>query len=219
MISPAGRAVNRGRCNDKVTRMKILAFSDIHRDLDQAAELTELSAGADLVIGAGDFASIHQGLDEMIGALSGIEVPTVLVPGNNETEDALRTAAAAWPAATVLHGERIEIGGCGFFGLGGGIPVTPWEWSFDLDEEEAREKLVGIEEGDVLVVHSPPHGSCDESGGGLHLGSKAILTAIEDRRPRLAVCGHIHEAWGQSATIGPTEVVNLGPTGRFFELD
>ena len=40
-----------------------------------------------------------------IDALAAIDAPTVLVPGNNETEDALREAAAAWPAATVLHGE------------------------------------------------------------------------------------------------------------------
>src|SRR5688572_11396496 len=107
--------------------MRILAFSDLHRDLDQAARLVELSAGADAVIGAGDFASVHEGLTETIEALARIEAPAVLVPGNNETEDALREAAASWPAATVLHGDRIEIDGTPFFGLGAGIPITPWD--------------------------------------------------------------------------------------------
>ncbi|MCO5316043.1 MAG: metallophosphoesterase family protein [Solirubrobacterales bacterium] len=198
--------------------MRILAFSDIHCDLEQAATLVEMSADADVVIGAGDFGSIHQGLEEMIEGLSGIGKPSLLVPGNNETIEALREAAPAWPSATVLHGERTEIDGVGFFGLGAGIPVTPWEWSFDLDEEAAADMLTGIREGDVLIVHSPPRGHCDQAGDGLHLGSKAILTAIEERRPRLAVCGHIHEAWGQTSTVGPTEIVNLGPSGRFFEL-
>ena len=73
--------------------MKILAFSDLHRDLEQAVRLTEMSKEADVVIGAGDFASVHQGLEETIDALRGIETPTVLVPGNNETLDALKTAA------------------------------------------------------------------------------------------------------------------------------
>ena len=82
--------------------MRILAFSDLHCDLEQAARLTELSADADVVIGAGDFASVHQGLEETIDALSGSTTPTVLVPGNNETEIALREAAAGWAAATVL---------------------------------------------------------------------------------------------------------------------
>src|SRR4051812_27534291 len=116
--------------------MRILAFSDLHRDLDGAARLVESSADADVVIGAGDLASVHEGLAETIEALSGIETPTVLVPGNNETEEALREAAAGWDSATVLHGEGTEIGGVAFFGLGAGIPVTPWDWSFDLSDEQ-----------------------------------------------------------------------------------
>lgn len=199
--------------------MKILAFSDLHRDLDQAARLTEMSRQADVVIGAGDFASIHQGLEETIDALAGIETPTVLVPGNNETLDALKEATAGWSAATVLHGEGIELDGKTFYGLGGGIPVTPWDWSFDLDEADAGNMLAGLPAGAVLVVHSPPKGHCDESGNGMSLGSTAILKAIEEKQPQLAVCGHIHEAWGKESKIGPTEVVNLGPSGRYFDLD
>jgi Icc-related predicted phosphoesterase len=112
--------------------MRVLAFSDLHCDLGQAAELVRMSAEADVVVGAGDFASVHQGLGETIDALAAIEVPTLLVPGNNETEDALRDAAATWPAATVLHGDATTLEGTTFFGLGAGIPVTPWDWSFDL---------------------------------------------------------------------------------------
>jgi Icc-related predicted phosphoesterase len=198
--------------------MKILAFSDLHRDLDQAARLTEMSKDADVVIGAGDFASIHEGLEEAIAALSGIETPTVLVAGNNETLDALKAAAAGWPAATVLHGDSVEIDGRTFFGLGGGIPVTPWDWSYDLEETEAEALLAELPEGAVLVVHSPPKGHCDEAGNGMSLGSKAILKAIEDKQPVLAVCGHIHESWGKESQVGETEIVNLGPAGKFFEL-
>ncbi|MDQ2701021.1 MAG: metallophosphoesterase family protein, partial [Actinomycetota bacterium] len=91
--------------------MRILAFSDLHRDLDQAARLTEMSADADVVIGAGDFASIHAGLEETLGALAGISTPTVLVPGNNETLEDLQEAAAGWDEATVLHGDSTEIEG------------------------------------------------------------------------------------------------------------
>lgn len=198
--------------------MKILAFSDLHRDLDQAARLTEMSKDADVVIGAGDFASIHEGLEEMIAALTGIETPTVLVAGNNETLDALKVAAAEWPTATVLHGDSIEIGGRTFFGLGGGIPVTPWDWSYDLEETEAEALLTELPEGAVLVVHSPPKGHCDEAAGGMSLGSTAILKAIEDKQPVLAVCGHIHESWGKESQVGETEIVNLGPAGKFFTL-
>jgi Icc-related predicted phosphoesterase len=198
--------------------VKILAFSDLHRDLDRAASLVDRSSQSDVVIAAGDFASVHEGLEETIAALRPIGVPTVLVPGNNETEDALRAACDGWDAATVLHGQGTEIEGVQFFGLGAGIPVTPWDWSFDLDEDQAAEKLAGCPEDAVLVVHSPPKGHCDESSAGDHLGSQAILDAIEAKRPQIAVCGHIHESWGAESEIGSTRVMNLGPTGTAIEL-
>ncbi|HSS04016.1 MAG TPA: metallophosphoesterase family protein [Solirubrobacterales bacterium] len=198
--------------------MKLLAFSDLHRDLDQAAVLVEMSAEADVVIGAGDFASVHEGLEETIDALAAIETPTVLVPGNNETEDALRKAAAAWSAATVLHGEGATIDGAEFYGLGAGIPVTPWEWSFDLDDEAAAEKLAPCPGDAILVLHSPPQDHCDANDSGDHFGSPALLQGIEAKRPRLAVCGHIHESWGCQSQIGDTPIWNLGPEGRWIEI-
>lgn len=198
--------------------MKILAFSDLHRDLEQGARLVEMSAEADVVIGAGDFASVHEGLEETIGALAGIVAPTVLVPGNNETADALRSATADWSAATVLHGEGTTLDGTEFFGLGAGIPVTPWDWSFDLDDEAATEMLSNCPEDAVLVLHSPPRDHCDSSADGTHFGSTALRQAIEAKRPRLAVCGHIHESWGCESELGPTPVRNLGPKGTWIEL-
>ena len=198
--------------------MRILAFSDLHRDLEQAARLTEMSAEADVVIGAGDFASIHNGLEETIGALAGIETPTVLVAGNNETVDELRRAATAWPAATVLHGESVEIAGQTFYGLGGGIPTTPWSWSFDLDESEAESALAGLGPDSVLVVHSPPKGHCDEAGDGLHLGSNAILHAIERGRAEAGRLRPHPRVLGTDVQVGDTEVVNLGPAGRYFDI-
>jgi Icc-related predicted phosphoesterase len=193
--------------------VRLLAFSDIHRDKRQAARLAERARDVEVVIAAGDFASIHRGLEELIDMLVVIETPTVVVPGNNETEEALREACAGWAAAKVLHGEGTEIDGVAFYGLGAGVPTTPWDWSFDLTEEEAAAKLAACPAGAVLVSHSPPKGCLDEG-----LGSDAVLEAIRDKRPRLVVCGHIHECNGQEATLGETRVVNAGPGGMLLEL-
>jgi Icc-related predicted phosphoesterase len=201
----------------KFEAMKLLAFSDLHRDLEQAATLVEMSVEADVVIGAGDFASVHEGLEETIGVLAAIETPTVLVPGNNETEDALREAAASWSAATVLHGDGTTIDGVDFYGLGAGVPVTPWDWSFDLDDETATEMLAPCPQGGVLVLHSPPQGHCDANGSGDHFGSQALLAAIEEKSPRVAVCGHIHESWGCQSQVSGTPIYNLGPKGTWLE--
>jgi Icc-related predicted phosphoesterase len=195
--------------------VRLLAFSDVHRDERQAARLVEMSANADAVVAAGDFASIHRGLEPLIDMFVVIEKPTVLVPGNNETEEALREACRGWRAATVLHGGGTEIDGVPFWGLGAGVPPTPWPWSFDLTEDEAAEKLAGCPEDAVLVVHSPPKGYLD---GDRHFGSETVLRTIEEKHPRVALCGHIHECAGEETTIGSTRVLNLGPAGTWLDV-
>jgi uncharacterized protein len=141
--------------------LKLLAFSDLHRDRRQAARLVEMAASADVVVGAGDYASNRLGLNRTIDALAEMSKPTVLIPGNNETDVALWRACSGFVGATVLHGEAVEINGFCFFGLGGGVPPTPLPWSFDLSEDEAAAALAGCPDGAILVVHSPPRGCVD----------------------------------------------------------
>jgi Icc-related predicted phosphoesterase len=197
--------------------MRLLAFSDLHRDDEGARRLVKLAHEADVVVGAGDYATMHRRLESMIETLGAIAAPAVLVPGNAETDTELWQACAAWPSARVLHGQALGIDGAQFFGLGGGVPPTPFPWSFDLTEDEAAVKLERCPEGAILVVHSPPKGHVDEVHG-RHLGSRAILDAVRRTRPVLVVCGHIHQRWGGEAAIGTTPVVNVGPEGRFFEI-
>ncbi len=66
--------------------MKLLLFSDLHSDFRIASKLVEMSRDVDVVVGAGDFCNVRRGLDEIIQALSGINTPTVLVPGNSESD-------------------------------------------------------------------------------------------------------------------------------------
>jgi Icc-related predicted phosphoesterase len=197
--------------------MKLLAFSDLHRDQEQAERLVELANEADVVVGAGDYATMRVGLEATIETLSVIKAPTVLVPGNAESDTELWRACAGWSSADVLHGQGKEIAGTEFFGLGGGVPPTPFPWSFDLSEEEAAAKLERCPAGAVLIVHSPPKGYLDEVHG-RHLGSTSVLEAIERKRPPLVLCGHIHQCSGGEAAIGNTRVVNLGPDGRLLEI-
>jgi Icc-related predicted phosphoesterase len=195
--------------------MRLLAFSDVHRNQTKTRRLAEQAPDVDVVVAAGDFASMHRGLEKVIDLLVAIETPTVLVPGNNETEEELREACAGWRAAHVLHGQGDEIAGVQFFGLGAGVPVTPFPFSFDLTEEQAAGLLSGCPEGAVLVSHSPPKGYVD---GKRHLGSTAVLRTIQERHPSLVVCGHIHASAGQEAWVGATRVVNAGPDGVVLEL-
>jgi Icc-related predicted phosphoesterase len=193
--------------------MKLLAFSDVHCDLGAIESLVEQSRDVDVVAGVGDFASVHEGLERTVRPLRDVEVPVLLVPGNNETVDALRAAVDGWEGVTVLHGQGTDVDGVGFFGLGAGVPTTPWDWSFDLTEEEAEGMLAPMVEGAVLLSHSPPKGHVDKG-----LGSAAVARAAEVKGARAVLCGHIHEEWGSESRIGDTLVRNLGPDGFVLEL-
>ena len=199
--------------------MKLLLCSDIHRDFPAAASLVERSAEADVLVCAGDLAVMRNGLQDVVDVLAAAACPTVLVPGNGESDRELAEACSAWAGAHVLHGSGCEIDGVTFWGLGAAVPVTPFgAWSFDLSEREARGMLEGCPEGAVLVTHSPPLGHVDEAVEGDHLGSRAVLETIERAQPRLAVCGHIHAAWEQESRLGETRIVNAGPRGVWVEL-
>ena len=199
--------------------MKLLLFSDIHADLEAARQIVAKSREVDVVIGAGDFATMSRGLKSCIDVLFQIDRPTVLVPGNNEWPDQLLAACKDWKSVHVLHGRGIQIDGVSFFGLGGGAPVTPFgDWSFDLSEEQAAKLLEACPDGAVLVSHSPPKGVLDRSSSGQSLGSTAVRDAIIQKNPRLVVSGHIHASAGKSATLNATTVVNAGPAGMIWEL-
>lgn len=199
--------------------MRILCFSDLHCDVQAAEKLVSAAADVDVVIGAGDFANRHQGLPGTLDVLRAIERPAVLVPGNGETVDELVQAAASWRSAVVLHGCGTEIQGVPFWGVGGGIPVTPFgDWSYDFDEQQATELLDGCPSGGVLVVHSPPIDSVDHDSAGRIRGSQAIRSCVEAQTPRLVVCGHIHIDWGKTAEIGKSRILNAGPAGVVMEI-
>ena len=201
--------------------MDLLLFSDVHGDLDACRNLVERAGDVDVVVGAGDFCVARRNLSAPIDTLSAIDTPTVLVPGNAETEDEIaeQLTATGWSEAHVLHGNGITIDGLSFFGIGGGIPVTPFgPWSYDFTEEAARDLLDDCPEGAVLVSHSPPKNAVDRDSKGQSLGSTAVRTVIEEKHPVLTVCGHIHGSWGETAQIDPTPVVNAGPDGIVWEV-
>ena len=198
--------------------MKILAFSDLHHSASRAATLVQAAAEADLVIGAGDFCNARRNLPEAMALLDGITAPMVVVPGNAESDTEL--VKAARHGIHVLHGEAMEVSGLRIFGLGYGVPLTPFgAWSCDLTDEQAGKLLSRCKGADILITHSPPKGVADVTSQGISVGSTAIRAAIEDLQPQLTLCGHIHDSWGQSGQIGKTRVVNLGPTPNWFKID
>jgi Icc-related predicted phosphoesterase len=199
--------------------MKLLLFSDLHSDFRIAARLVDMSNEVDVVVGAGDFCSVRRGLEEIIGALSPITKPTVLVPGNSESYRELVNACRVWPDAHVLHGSQTAIDEISFYGIGGGIPITPFgSWSYDFSENEAEDLLRDCPVGGVLVSHSPPKNILDISSNGRHLGSEAVRQTIVRKKPNLVVCGHIHGSAGRAEIFNETTVINAGPDGIVWDI-
>jgi Icc-related predicted phosphoesterase len=199
--------------------VKLLVFSDIHADFRAASNLVKRSADVDVVVGAGDYGMPRQGLGEMISALMKIKKPTVLVSGNCENTGDLKSACRGWQNAHVLHAEQVTIKGMPFYGIGGGIPITPFgSWSYDFSEDEASHLLKDSPSGGVLISHSPPKGILDISSDGRRLGSTALRDAIIVKNPSLVVCGHIHASAGQIDRFGETTVINAGPKGIIWDL-
>jgi Icc-related predicted phosphoesterase len=200
--------------------MKLLVFSDIHADLHAASNLARWSVDVDVVIGAGDYIMPRQGLGEMITAFMRIEKPTVLVSGNCENTHDLKSACRGWQNAHVLHGEQVTIDGMSFFGIGGGIPITPFgSWSYDFSEDEAAQLLENCPSGGVLISHSPPKGILDISSDGRSLGSTALKDTLMTKNPLLVICGHIHASAGQIDRFGETTIINAGPEGIIWDLE
>ncbi len=198
--------------------MKLFLFSDLHTDTSAATRIVDLARGVDVVVGAGDFANARRGVSTCLQVLQHIAIPAVLVPGNNESYEELVAACAGWKSARVLHGTGMEIAGVPFFGIGGGIPITPFgDWSYDFSEADGARLLRGCPTGAVLVSHSPPQGSVDQSSSGRSLGSTAVRDAVIRLKPRLVVCGHIHACAGQRTSIGNTPILNAGPNGVFYD--
>jgi Icc-related predicted phosphoesterase len=199
--------------------MKLLLFSDVHAHERRCRALVAQAETADIVIGAGDFGNMRRQVASTIAILSAIKKPTVLVPGNAESYEELVAACRSWPQATILHGSGTTVNGLQFYGIGGGIPVTPFgSWSYDFSEDEARALLADCPAGAVLVTHSPPKGTVDRASFGKSLGSAAVRETILAQKPPLVVCGHIHESAGKQAVLGESVVINAGPSGILWEM-
>ncbi|MBM2293093.1 metallophosphoesterase family protein [Sulfitobacter pseudonitzschiae] len=199
--------------------MKILAFSDLHRDRAIAQRIVAASADADVLVGAGDFAMRGIGLSDTLDILKGVRAPLIVVSGNHDNSKELREACEAAPMLRYLDGDGATFGGVTFFGIGREIPFqknAPWSESYS--EQQADEALQACPEGAVLVSHAPPFGIVDHQTDGRHDGSQALLGALTQKKPMLHLCGHIHHCAGQSAVLNQTRIFNLGPSLTFVEI-
>jgi hypothetical protein len=108
------------------------------------------------------------------------------------------------------------------------IWASPWSnpfmhWAFMAEPARLANVYAQIPAGlDILVSHQPPYGYGDASpnvrtGGVEHLGSRELLAAIARVRPKLVVCGHIHEGHGRYESDG-VPIYNVSVVDEQYRL-
>lgn len=79
------------------------------------------------------------------------------------------------------------------------VPNLP-KWAFHLTDTEADGNWKMVPEDlDILISHGPPVGYGDLVGerfGDVRVGCKYLERAIRHERPKVVICGHIHEGYG-----------------------
>lgn len=70
----------------------------------------------------------------------------------------------------------------------------------------------------ILLLHGPPFGTTADLINERHVGHKDYRAFIERAKPKLVICGHLHETFGATDMIGATKVVNPGQEGMVIEM-
>ena len=193
--------------------MKILPLSDLHGALPSLRDIPD----CDLLLFAGDICPDkrpEQQLDWLAGdfrvwleQLRQRNIRIVAIAGNHDFvfEKYAHYVEALGLPWTYLEDDETEVDGFRIWG-------TPWvptfkNWAFCATDRQLEARSEIIPDGiDILICHSPPYGGgldrqnydlTSPHHGSTHAGDITINYAIRRVRPKLIVCGHIHEGRGE----------------------
>jgi hypothetical protein len=201
--------------------MRILALSDLHSEEIVLEGLRNLLSKErfDLVIIAGDIT--QKGplsyAEDLLDALRGEKV--LAIHGNMDTTQVVDLLERK---GLFFHLSKVEVGEWNFVGFGGSSP-TPFGTPIEYEEWRIYDELsrIRMNSKTILVTHSPPYDSgVDMTDKGMSAGSKSIRKIIEEKKPFMNICGHIHEGEGETF-IGSTKIVKVPPAmnGKAVEVE
>lgn len=205
--------------------MKILALADIHGAYDRAEAILKREWPWDGLIIAGDLTThgSEQEADAAIVRFLSFGGRVVGVCGNMDLPRLERVFTAR---GISINQRCVSWESIGLFGVSGS-PPTPMHTPYELDEIDIAERAMegwkdaSTHRTTIFVPHAPPaRTAVDRIASGHHVGSSAVRTFIEKRKPTLVVCGHIHESRGIDS-LGPTTIVNCGPAlaGKYAVIE
>ena len=199
--------------------MKILALSDIHGDRTFIKEMAQKGADekVDLVLLAGDIFHFDQHKEGMIRPFKEKGLEVAIVPGNHEGLAEIKAMEETYGIKN-LHGYSLRIGDVGIFGCGyGDIGLHQLtEEQFFTTLKKSHESIKDCKKK-LMLTHVQPNDSII-SMKIPGWGSSGVRKAIEEFKPDVHICGHIHETHGIEEMIGKTKVINVGKTGKIIEF-
>ena len=184
--------------------MKILAVADIHGSqyrLNLVLKNVE-TYNPDLVVLCGDITQFGPG-ELATNLLNQIPTKTFAIPGNIDTFDVDQGIIAS--NATYIHMRQVVLQNIRFVGIGREIPI-PLADATIIDGTQKKSLINILDKKSVLVTHAPPFKLQDKIFIGSHGGSKELRTLIDTHKPRLVLCGHIHEDPGTIKLVNTTVV-------------
>ncbi|MEI6947783.1 metallophosphatase domain-containing protein [Paraflavisolibacter sp. H34] len=121
------------------------------------------------------------------------------------------------PGVVYLNDSGVEINGIRIWGS----PITPWffNWAFNRPRgapiKKHWDKIPA--DTDILITHGPVFGIHDTVINGRQAGCLDLLQKVKQVKPRVHLCGHIHEAYG-SQKKGGTLFINACVLNELYEL-
>ena len=195
--------------------MKLLVVSDLHAE-DDALDLLKsavITYEHPIVVLLGDIT--HNGpvsyAHDVIYDLEVMGIRSYGVVGNMDPPGVLEMLEKA---GANIHKKKVDLGnGWSLAGFGGALPgVTHTPTEFTEEEIYAGMSALGIDAKTIVATHAPPAGiaKLDITGKGVGIGSTSIRRIIEEKKPAVLLCGHVHETQGIEK-IGETLIVKVGP--------
>lgn len=182
--------------------MKIVAISDTHGYHEQLV----LPSG-DMLIHAGDLSS--RGTEREINAFLdwfGAQDYSykIFIAGNHdfffEKTDVQDIQSMIPDGVIYLNDNGTYVNGIHLWGS----PITPWffDWAFNRQPGSDIKKHWDLIPSniEILITHGPVYGILDETVHGLNVGCEMLRNTVQNIKPKVHICGHIHEAYGQIQT-------------------
>lgn len=201
--------------------MKIFATSDFHGDTRLVEKLAKRAEdeNADLVIICGDITQSETSTDNLIGPFVRRGKKVLIIPGNHEGPATVDFLSKIYDAINLNEDVHIKydigIFGCSAVNLG--IHQMSDEETFSvLSKGFQKVKTKGKK---IMVTHVHPDGMKMGELTKFFPGSLAVRKAVDEFKPDILLCGHVHEAEGIEEIVGKTRVINVGRKGKILEIE